>query len=228
MRQELANVEIGNRMGDGMRLPGCFLVPGLFLVFTLVMGCAGGVGAPYLPPAQEPFPPSLPITHTPMPPPTPESVVEPTPVAAPFPYTVEIGSPGPTIDITGCTTVICCSDCPDLDVDRIIDGDTFDSANARIRLFGIDTPERGEKCFSEATDRLREIAGDTVLVERGPRAEDQYGRILFYIYTESGESVDEILVREGLAMAWKPDGQHRDVLASTEEGARRDGSGCLW
>ena len=45
----------------------------------------------------------------------------PTPVAAPFPYTIEIASPEPTIDIADCSTVICCSDCPDIDVDRVID-----------------------------------------------------------------------------------------------------------
>lgn len=203
-------------------------MPGLFVVFVFVIGCSGGVEAPESLPPQGPFSASGPNTPGPTPAPTREKVLGPTPAAAPFPDTDEIGSPGPTIDISGCTTAICCSNCPELDVDRIIDGDTFASANARIRLFGIDTPERGEKCFTEATDRLREIAGDTVLVERGPRAMDQYGRILFYIYTESGESIDEILVREGLAIAWKRDGQHRASLASAEEGARRDGRGCLW
>ena len=185
-----------------MRLLDRFLVPGLFIVFILVMSCVGDGVAPYSPPPQGPLPPSLPNTPAPI--------------------------PTPTIDISGCTTVLCCPDCLDMDIDRIIDGDTFASANARIRLFGIDTPERGEKCFNEATDRLREIAGDIVLLERGPRAEDQYGRQLFYIYTEGGESVDEILVREGLATAWKRDGQHRDALVLAEEEAQRDGRGCLW
>ncbi len=64
--------------------------------------------------------------------------------SSPFPFTIEIASPEPTIDISNCSTIICCSDCPDISVDRVIDGDTFQSANARIRLFGVDTPERGE------------------------------------------------------------------------------------
>ncbi|MDA0735482.1 MAG: thermonuclease family protein [Chloroflexi bacterium] len=145
-----------------------------------------------------------------------------------FPYTIEIASPEPTIDISDCSTIICCSDCMDIGMDRVIDGDTFKSANARIRLFGVDTPERGEKCFTEATERFKELAGDTVRVEFGPRHEDNYGRILFYVYTNAGESIDEILVREGLAEAWTRDGQHRDVLVAAEKGARRDGFGCLW
>jgi len=149
------------------------------------------------------------------------------PVNTPFPFTIEIASPEPTLGLSNCSTVICCSDCMAIGVDRIIDGDTFKSANARIRLFGVDTPERGEPCFTEATKRFKELAGGTVRVERGPRTEDRYGRILFYVYTNGGESIDETLVREGLALAWTSDGQHRDVLVSAEKEARRDGRGCL-
>ena len=115
-----------------------------------------------------------------------------------------------------------------ISVDRVIDGDTFQSANARIRLFGVDTPERSERCFTDATERFRELAGETVRVESGPRQEDRYGRILYYVYTNEGESIDEILVREGFAKAWTRDGQHLDVLVAAEGVARRDGRGCLW
>ena len=104
----------------------------------------------------------------------------------------------------------------------------FISLYARIRLFGVDTPERRERCFNEATTRFAQLAGDTVRVEFGPRQEDRYGRMLFYVYTDQGESIDEMMVREGLAEAWTRDGQHRDVLVAAEEGARRDGRGCLW
>ena len=64
-------------------------------------------------------------------------------------------------------------------------------------------------------------------VEFGPRQQDRYGRILYYIYTNEGESIDEILIREGLALAWTRDGQHRDVLVAEEERTRRDRRGCL-
>jgi endonuclease YncB( thermonuclease family) len=46
--------------------------------------------------------------------------------------------------------------------------------------------------------------------------------------TQSRESIDERLVWEGLALAWTRDGQHRDLLVVAEEGAKRDGRGCLW
>jgi len=122
-----------------------------------------------------------------------------------------------------CGTTLCCSNCPAIPVLRVIDGDTFTTTgNRSVRLFGVDTPERGEKCYNEATERLRELAGGGVRVELGPRSQDRYGRLLYYVYTQNGDSIDEILVSEGLAKAWTRDGQHRDLLVGLE----RDGVGC--
>ena len=128
----------------------------------------------------------------------------------------------------GCGTELCCEGCDLLAVTRVIDGDTFVSPQGRVRLFGLDTPEVGERCASEATQRLLALARDEVRVERGPRDLDPYGRALYYIYTERGDSIDEILVREGLAVAWTADGQHRQFLMGLEELARTSGVGCLW
>ena len=115
---------------------------------------------------------------------------------------------------------------------RVIDGDTLDVLIAgtkhRVRLFGVDTPERGERCYEEATKRTRQLSGDVVRIESGPRAEDRYGRLLFYLYTRTGESIDAILIQEGLATAWTRDGQFRDLLVNLEQEARRQASGCLW
>ena len=128
----------------------------------------------------------------------------------------------------GCETEMCCPDCDELEVVRVIDGDTFVSRFGRIRLFGMDTPEVGERCSGQATDLLRDLAGNVVRVEPGPRRQDRYGRYLYYVYTSGGGSIDEILVRRGLARAWTRDGQHRDYLVSVESDARDRGVGCLW
>lgn len=110
---------------------------------------------------------------------------------------------------------------------RIVDGDTFATSGYQsVRLFGVDTPERGEQCYQEATARLRELAYGEVRVELGPRSKDRYGRLLYYVYTGDGDSIDEILVSEGLAKAWTRDGQHRELLMGLRQ-ARRDESGCL-
>ena len=113
-------------------------------------------------------------------------------------------------------------------MERIIDGDTLDNNAGRVRLFGVDTPERGERCFDQATDALQALAGDSIKVEIGPRLRDPNGRLLYYVYTESGNSLDEILILEGLARAWTRDGQHRNFLIQLEANARAAGTGCLW
>ena len=125
-------------------------------------------------------------------------------------------------------TTLQCADCPLAQVVHIIDGDTLDTNRGRIRLFGVDAPERGERCASKATDRLQELAGGSVRLEDGPRLTDQFGRILAYVFTQDGMSIDETLIREGLATAWARDGQHRDFLVGLERGARRKYAGCLW
>ena len=140
--------------------------------------------------------------------------------------------------LIGCTTTKTVSGILDsetknqVEVLRVIDGDTLDvlisDVAHRVRLFGVDTPERGERCYNEATERLRQLAGDLVRIEPGPRTEDTYGRLLFYLYTPSGESIDETLIREGLATAWTRDGQYRDYLVGLERVAQRQGGGCLW
>ena len=126
------------------------------------------------------------------------------------------------------STTLRCPDCLAMGVARIIDGDTFDSPGGRVRLFGVDTPERGERCRNQAGSGLKQLAGGLVRVEPGPRAKDPGGRLLYYVYTEAGNSNDEILVREGLARAWTRDGQHRHHLAALEREARARSAGCLW
>lgn len=115
---------------------------------------------------------------------------------------------------------------------KIIDGDTLDvivdGTEERVRLFGVDTPERGDECFREATDRLRTLAGDVVLLRRDARNRDSNRRLLRYVFAPGGVSIDALLVAEGLAVAWTRDGIARDALVALEERARNDGVGCLW
>ena len=96
------------------------------------------------------------------------------------------------VAVMACTGLRC-PYCPEIPVSRIVDGDTFVSPAGRVRLFGVDTPERGQRCSREATERLRQLAGTTVRVEDGPRDIDRYGRLLYYVYTEDGTSIDAAL-----------------------------------
>lgn len=90
------------------------------------------------------------------------------------------------------------------------------------------SPERGQRCATEATERLRELAGDAVRLEDGPRLIGPYGRRLAYVYTHDGASIDEVLIAEGLAAAWTRDGQLRDMLVGLEREAQKQRMGCLW
>ena len=128
----------------------------------------------------------------------------------------------------GCDTELCCDDCDTVAITRIIDGDTVRSPLGRIRIYGADTPEVGQRCSQEATDMMRQLAGNAVRVESGSREKDPFERLLFYLYTKDGESIDEVLLREGLAVAWMKDGQHRHYLSNVEAQARENRVGCLW
>lgn len=114
----------------------------------------------------------------------------------------------------------------------VVDGDTLDvraaGTDLRVRLFGVDTPERGEPCFAEATTRLRTLAGGEVRLLADARQRDPFGRELRYVFTPDGRSLDAALIAEGLGRAWTEDGALRDVLVSLEEETRAAGRGCLW
>jgi endonuclease YncB( thermonuclease family) len=115
---------------------------------------------------------------------------------------------------------------------RVVDGDTLraivDGVEEPVRFYGIDTRERGEACFDEATRRTRELSGDEVLLVPDERNRDRNGRLLRYVYSPDGLSIDAALVAEGLAYAWRDDGALREELVELEDRAREAEVGCLW
>jgi endonuclease YncB( thermonuclease family) len=115
---------------------------------------------------------------------------------------------------------------------KIIDGDTLDvlvgGADERVRLYGVDTPERGDPCFAEAAGRLRQLAGTELRLRKDARNRDRYGRLLRYVFLPNGTSVDALLIEEGLAVAWTQDGYARDALVALETAAKARHAGCLW
>jgi micrococcal nuclease len=93
---------------------------------------------------------------------------------------------------------------------RVIDGDTFVYAGARIRIADIDTPEVHGRCPEESALAARATRRLGVLLAQGDfelhrlpggRDHDRYGREL-RIVTRGGRSVGDILVSEGLARTW--------------------------
>jgi len=89
------------------------------------------------------------------------------------------------------------------EVTNIVDGDTIDiDTGERVRLICIDTPERGENLYQEASDYLEDlILGEDVELVKDVSETDRYGRILRYIYFD-GDFINEEMVRKGYAKAY--------------------------
>lgn len=89
---------------------------------------------------------------------------------------------------------------------RIVDGDTFviryDGEPTKVRILGIDTPERGELGYDEATNALQsfvDAAGGTVRLRlSGPRKRDNFGRLLAEVYAGCVD-VGAAMLESGLA-----------------------------
>jgi micrococcal nuclease len=117
-------------------------------------------------------------------------------------------------------------------VEDVIDGDTIDvmigGQPVRVRYYGVDTPERGDRCYREAVDRNETLIGSRVLLLPDARDEDSFDRRLRYIFLADGTSVDATLVAEGFGRAWRQDGRYRDEIIALEEEAKAAGRGCLW
>jgi endonuclease YncB( thermonuclease family) len=88
-------------------------------------------------------------------------------------------------------------------VTNVIDGDTVDvSTGHRIRLIGIDTPERGECGYDQATANLASLVrGKEVTLVGGARDDtDQYGHLLRYIHVDNIDAGLE-QIKAGYAIA---------------------------
>lgn len=109
-------------------------------------------------------------------------------------------------------------------VGRIIDGDTIVLANGdKVRLLGIDAPEKGNYYYSPASERLGElIEGKAVVLEKDATSSDNFGRLLRYVFI-GDEFVNLKMVEEGYAYAYvvAPNEKYMKELIEAEERARQ-------
>ena len=103
-------------------------------------------------------------------------------------------------------------------VTQVIDGDTIRlQNNQKVRLIGINTPEKGEKYYKEATDSLKNLVENKeVILEKDISETDRFGRLLRYVYLKDGTFVNLEMVKNGHAMAksYKPDIKYDNILRS--------------
>lgn len=94
-------------------------------------------------------------------------------------------------------------------VTYVVDGDTIsvrldNGHSERVRLIGIDTPERGACLAGSATGLTRRLADDERVVLRGDATQDtrdRYGRLLAYAWV-GGRDLGFQLVSSGLARVY--------------------------
>ncbi|MCP5094660.1 MAG: thermonuclease family protein [Chloroflexi bacterium] len=115
---------------------------------------------------------------------------------------------------------------------EIIDGDTIvvmvDGVEERVRYIGIDTPEREDVCYQEATDaNTALVENQTVRLVQDISDVDRYGRLLRYVY------VNDILVNAELvaggwadAKEYPPDTRLANLFHSLENESAADQRGC--
>ncbi len=137
---------------------------------------------------------------------------------------------------------------------RVVDGDTLKIRQGRyedrVRLIGIDSPEKApnEKAFRDvqrthqdmktitslgkrAQEHMEEILkpGQKIELEFDVEQRDRHGRLLAYIYSESGDFINLRMVRDGYAslMTIPPNVRYSKILLAAFEEARSNRRG-IW
>ena len=111
-------------------------------------------------------------------------------------------------------------------ITHISDGDSLRSGKLRIRLFGIDAPEKNQQCTNE--NGAKWACGETAqkaletLVANAPYLQcdlidtDRYGRAVMRCFVEKID-LGAALVRAGLALAYR---QYSSTYGADEDSAR--------
>jgi micrococcal nuclease len=114
----------------------------------------------------------------------------------------------------------------------VIDGDTIDvNINGevfRVRYVGVNTPERDEPCYREATNANKALVeGQTVSLVKDKSDTDRFGRLLRYVYV-GNTFVNRELVVQGYAEAvlYQPDDAFWSEFVDLEREAARASRGC--
>lgn len=103
------------------------------------------------------------------------------------------------------------------DVTRVVDGDTVyvrcGNEFAKVRLLNIDTPERGQYLYNEATNAMERLINDQPVYlafeTPGQPSYGKYKRLLAYLYNAEGENLNLEMIREGWSHFYTEYGEGR-------------------
>lgn len=117
-------------------------------------------------------------------------------------------------------------------VTRVVDGDTIDvmlnGVNTRVRYLQMNTPERDEPCYREATQaNIDLVLGKTARLVADKEKVDRYDRLLRFIYVDD-VLVNRALVEQGWAEAvlYPPNEARYDEFVRLEQEAAGARRGC--
>jgi len=115
-------------------------------------------------------------------------------------------------------------------VEEVTDGDTIVLKNGEVvRYIGIDTPERGDPFFGEATEANQEmLERGRITLEYDQDRRDRYGRLLAYVWVDT-LLLNAELIRKGLASVYlfSPNLKYRERFISVQREARLKSVG-IW
>ncbi|UCG95455.1 MAG: thermonuclease family protein [archaeon] len=115
-------------------------------------------------------------------------------------------------------------------VEKVTDGDTLElNTSEKVRLIGINSPERGEPLYRESRERMENLVlGKKVYMQKDEEERDRYGRLLRYVYI-GDEMVNLIMLEEGLATVYilEPNDAYEKIFRNAEESAMNSRLG-IW
>ncbi len=112
-------------------------------------------------------------------------------------------------------------------ISRVVDGDTVEADIGKIRLLGINTPEKNQPFYEEAKAFLKQYERKQVEIEKTNEDKDKYDRFLRYVFYNN-EFVNEEILKQGLANLYVyTEDKYTSTLAKAEQEARESGEG-LW
>jgi micrococcal nuclease len=117
---------------------------------------------------------------------------------------------------------------------RVIDGDTIEvvvnGETRKVRYIGMDTPEREDDFFAEATNANAQlITGQTLTLVKDVSETDRYDRLLRYVFVGEHIFVNYELVKQGYAqiVTYPPDVACEEFFREAQTNAREQELG-LW
>lgn len=121
-----------------------------------------------------------------------------------------------------------CPSCEEIDVIEVIDGNSVSTSIGEIKLYGAYVLDQPADCADEAKTRLGNLAATSIRIENGPADSVRRAENYRYVYTANGQSIEQALIEEGLALTWTQDGQHLGWFLFKDAQAKERESGCLW